>query len=189
MLPCSTRLVFLAVLTTTSMAFAEPPAPPETRTVDVRYGWQTLAFDGAALAMGLVETTSSSLHFLGPVAVATYVAGGPGVHLHHGHIDRAAGSLGLRVGMPVVGAFIGIGIADANRRDDAIEAAVSAMAAGAIGMTVGIVGASLLDAFVLARESKVEVIEPRPAGTVDSWSPAIGLGPHHASIGIQGTLF
>ena len=172
----------------TDVCTTSPPPPPETRTVDVRYGWQTLAFDGAALAMGLLETTSSSLRFLGPAAVGTYLAAAPVVHLHHGHLDRAAGSLGLRVGMPLLGAFIGAGMAGANSGPNTIESGVSSMAGAAIGMTVGIAGASLLDAFFLAREEKVEVIEPR-TGMVQSWSPTVGVGPHGGAIGIQGTLF
>jgi len=194
--------VVSALLLTYSIASAEDAAekthetpratavPPlfERREVDVHYGWQTLSFDGAALVMGLMEPTSSGASFLGPIALGTYLLGGPAVHLYHGHLDRAAGSLGLRAAMPVAGAFIGFAVADAINSSNFPRDPWDNMGGILIGMVTGVAGASFLDAFVLAQE-KVEVFEPHRTGTVKSWSPTVGLGPREATIGIQGTLF
>ncbi|HEU0029964.1 MAG TPA: hypothetical protein VFQ53_04975 [Kofleriaceae bacterium] len=91
------RLVLLAVLVVTL----------RTAHADTdRYGLEIAASDGAAyatLAIG-VGADSEPLLYLGMAGV---ILGAPTVHLLEGNAPGAAGSLVLRVGLPVVGGFVG----------------------------------------------------------------------------------
>lgn len=75
------------------------------------YGWQTLSLDAAALGLGVVSFATHDGHetagaVLAWTALSTYAFGAPAVHLLRGHDGKALGSLGLRVGVPVLAASI-----------------------------------------------------------------------------------
>jgi hypothetical protein len=82
------------------------------------YGWQNLAVDGGALALSVAaagvdssDSPSGSENLAQALllgAVVGYGAGGPAIHLVHGHPWKALGSLGLRGGLPVLGGAIGL---------------------------------------------------------------------------------
>jgi hypothetical protein len=82
------------------------------------YGWQNLAVDGGALAFSVAAAGVDSSDSPGGSenltqalllgAVVGYGAGGPAIHLVHGHPWKALGSLGLRGGLPVLGGAIGL---------------------------------------------------------------------------------
>jgi hypothetical protein len=71
------------------------------------YGWQTFAADGTVLALGAAAVPLGAhapywpAEALGYTAAATYALGAPVVHLVQGQPLEAAGSLGLRVGLPL----------------------------------------------------------------------------------------
>src|SRR5262249_38636350 len=85
-----------------------PPASGPRRW----YGGQTLAVDGAAVAV-LVGSAGANFRAGGYLALAVYALGPPAVHVTHGNYGRAGASLGIRLVAPAVLLFAGtlIGIA------------------------------------------------------------------------------
>lgn len=71
------------------------------------YGWQTFAADGAAVALAAAAVPLGAhapywpAEALGYTAAATYALGAPVVHLVQREPLKAAGSFGLRVGLPI----------------------------------------------------------------------------------------
>ena len=130
-------LVAAAVVTSAPCARADDDAP---RTEVHWYGYETLALDGAAFGFAALAAREPSENITAPgaAAIGTYLLGGPLVHVANGEWGRAAASLLLRVGAPVVGA----------------TTATSPVA----GATVGLLGAVAIDAAVLAHHT-VEVKE------------------------------
>ena len=176
-----------------------PPAPPvsaplataiETKQIERSYWWQTVAFDGAALALLMTGAGAQEMDIFGPAALGTYLVGAPAVHFAHGSTGRALGSIGLRLGVPTASAFIGGLLATGYAKPSSNDSCCSDEAHfGTIyGALAGAAIASTLDATVLAEE-KVEVPRSSDAGLVRAWSPAVGIGPQQATIGVQGTLF
>ncbi|GAC1542911.1 MAG: hypothetical protein NVS3B10_07240 [Polyangiales bacterium] len=135
---------------------AEPKGPPRTW-----YGWQGLIFDGAAVVLELGPVVASSKSDAGALipaiaGLALYTFGAPGVHLGHGHGDRALGSLVLRVGAPFLGGALGYVLAPKSH-DERTEFGgrynfASALQGLAVGFVVGTAVASVLDATVLGYE-------------------------------------
>lgn len=133
---------------------AESPASPlQKRTHSHWYGWQTLMVDGVSLlVMPVVAAKAESTSAL-YLVVGGYALGGPVVHLAHGEIGRAAGSLGLRVAMPFLGALAGVMVQGDCRGD------FGCISGAIIGGGLGVVAAVVIDSAVLAYER----VEDEPA--------------------------
>lgn len=91
-----------------------PIAPPPQVEIETSpeveefwYGWQLLPIDaGAATMIVLGQRNGETPLVLGGIALAAFAP--PLVHLANGELERAGGSLGLRVGAPIVsGAVLG----------------------------------------------------------------------------------
>ena len=170
------RLASLALLLVlTAVAHAGPPgltpplapepepAPmtaPMTADHTEAYRAQTLGADAAAVGLVLLAaaTDGSGRHSnttsVLELAAATYVIGGPLIHLLHDRPGRAAGSLALRVGAPFVLALLGGYLATAGQNCSGYDAcdSDSANIAGAmLGGLVGAITASVIDAAVFAK--------------------------------------
>jgi len=119
----------------------QPPPESEPKLESNWYGWQTLIVDGVWL-FGLSAADEQSATLI----VGTYVLGGPIVHWSHGNVGRGFGSLALRLGAP-----LGLALAFASGCDssDGDMGCIGSVVAGA---ALGVVGAVVLDASVLARE-------------------------------------
>lgn len=116
------------------------------------YGWQTLVADGLALGvagLGLGLDAGDTSTTVLSLAATGYVLGGPLVHLGHGDAMKGLGSLGLRVGAPLVSGVV-FGALFAGTANHAM----SGFQAGFyfIGVPVGVVTAIIVDAAVLAWE-------------------------------------
>jgi hypothetical protein len=81
---------------------------PRVALADQRewYGLQPMASDAAAFALGGTAVDQQSL-WSGVAAVFLYALGSPSIHAAHGNVGRALASVGLRIGVPFVGAMIG----------------------------------------------------------------------------------
>jgi hypothetical protein len=124
-------------------------APPRRPSTEERwYGGQTLAMDGAALALVLagIGLHSSGLSGLGGLV---YLGGGPIVHWAHGHVGTGFGDLGIRAGLPFAGLFVGALSGGVIFRNDGVFGPVLGGVAGFLG---GMVGASVIDAAALSYE-------------------------------------
>lgn len=127
------------------------------------YGWQTLIADAATVT--LVPAVASQLDKDGGAIalgmVSSYLLASPIIHLAHGRPGIAAASLGLRTGMPMTGALLGAALSGDCR------GSFCGLEGAAIGFVLGVLGASALDAAVLAREPR-ETRESDKSGDDDA---------------------
>jgi hypothetical protein len=123
------------------------------------YGWQTFTADGAAVALAAAAVPLGAhapywpAEALGYTAGATYALGAPLVHLVQRQPLKAAGSFGLRVGLPLtVYALLSSGSwGHCPARDEAEDEEYCQARLGALlgGLLAG-VAASAIDGSVLA---------------------------------------
>ena len=157
---------------------AEEAAAPRSRW----YGWQTLASDGVSLTALVVGAGMSSgrddfgseLAWFGVVG---YVVAPGIVHFTHRNPGRGFGSFGLRLGMPLAGAFIGLAMASGCDRN-----LCEASGAGA-GILLGIGAAVAIDAAVFAYDDRKRA-RSRGTGLV----PLVSVSRRQAWIGVGGAL-
>jgi hypothetical protein len=122
-------------------------APEDEATESRWYGWQILIADGlsiAAFASGVSgeRGEGGELAVLGVVSYALV----PGaIHGAHGRAGAALGSVGLRLGGPLIGAWLG-----SSASDDSGQLPSEGFA---LGFMLGIVGAIAIDVSLLAHES------------------------------------
>ena len=145
------------------VVYDTPPKPPEGPEHEIWYGEQTLLLDGASTAMfiGAGLTANSRTNLPGMLALGgtlNFLFAPPIVHFAHGRIGPGFGSFALRVALPLEVAFDGMLIGAAltsNNNGEDIPA--GPIYGGLIGLGVGAVGASIIDAALLARYTTREV--------------------------------
>jgi hypothetical protein len=149
----------------------------------IRYGWQIMTVDaigyGAGIAFAFTHPRTRAGKTIHPaLAVWTFgysigVIGAPIVHFVHGEVGTGFGSFGLRLLAGPAGALpglIGYCAASGGAKDCVAQGAQWGLLGGAIA-------ASLLDAFVLARETERDAHAQANAPTL-----RLGLG----TIGVAG---
>ncbi len=144
------------------------------------YGWQTLITDGAALTLALLADSPRSSDLssaVGLLALGAYGLGAPIVHAVHHNPGKGLASFGLRLGMPIAGAFAGASAASG------CNGFLCEVDGAAIGMLIGLAGAVTIDATVLAYEAR-----PRPVRASAGWSPQLLLTPRSGWVGVGGEL-
>ena len=159
--------------------------PSQAETERVWYGWQTLATDGAALGLfyAAASERSGALAWSG---VAVYALGGPAVHLAHEHLGKAAGSLGLRVGLPVAGG-LALGLAlhkDCTGSSSEGECGIDETLGALAGAALGAIAAAVIDSAAIARE---DAPKPRNAAGV-TLSPHVSVQSGSYNAGIVGSF-
>jgi hypothetical protein len=170
----------LAVLLAASVVRGQEAAPAfdAPGTESVWYGWQPLLGDAAAVglvSLGLRgQSKAATLAGLGVFALAS-----PMIHASHGSEWRAAVSLGLRVGLPLGGALLGLAL-DSNCGQ---EEEFCGLAGFALGGLAGTVTAVLLDDGVLSWEEK-----PLPRTFLRRLSPALALKGNQRFFALRGTF-
>jgi hypothetical protein len=148
------------------------------------YGWQTLGFDGALLvgtiAAGELSRGGGAFEELAWVPAVAFLLGGPSIHLIHEEPWRALGSLGLRTGLPVLGGLFGRGFLASCPPPDG-DYGSCGLGELAVGVATGMLAATLIDGFALARES------PKPAQRLTlSLTPFVSSDGTAAELRIQG---
>jgi hypothetical protein len=149
------------------------------------YGWKTLTADGVSLTAFLagvsISSGSSSGNGTGQALAWFGLLGyelAPGfVHFVHRNPGRGFASFGMRLGLPLAGAFIGASLAsgcDANLCE--------AGGAGA-GILIGMGAAVAIDAAVFAYDDA-----PHARGRRLGFVPLVAVAPHQAWFGIGGDL-
>jgi hypothetical protein len=122
------------------------------------YGWQTLAADGASLALiiGSISLADSGgdspSAALGWGAFGTYALGAPIIHLTHSNPGRGFASLGMRVGGPIVLGVIGALAENCSNNSREFCGVGGAL----LGASAGIIAAVAIDAAVFAYDDEPE---------------------------------
>jgi hypothetical protein len=153
-----------------------------SRTRPTWYGWQTLIMDGATLSIFVSAATASSADDglgakLGGLGAASYELGPGIIHFVHGNPGRGLASFGIRVGLPLAGAFIG---ASAASGCDGFRCEVGGAVVGAL---LGAGGAIAIDAAVFAYDDPKRISPSHVA-----LRPLLSLTPGRAFVGLAGQL-
>jgi outer membrane usher protein FimD/PapC len=98
------------------------------------------------------------------------------VHFAHRNAGRAFASFGIRLGMPLAGAFLGGAAISDCSGDDCQATGIG------LGFLLGMGGAIALDAALLAYES------PEPRRQAARVMPVVSLARGHAWLGLAGEL-
>jgi len=154
-----------------------PDVAPEPEMETHWYGWQVLAADAA----GIIGTIGCTTAADSAVCVVPFMIAAPTVHLSHGRPLQALASLGLRVALPIAGAIIGAQAANCTEGEW-----LCGVGEAALGVLIGTVTASMVDAFSLSTE-----VRERPTATPSRLSflaPSVSAGPNGASFGLRGSF-
>lgn len=143
-------------------ALTAPSAPPITTSE--WYGWQVLAADGAALGIGIATEQ--------PEIALGWVGTGAAVHAYHHHYGRAVLSVGMRIGLPILGMALGESSAKGCTGDFCDLGAV--LAGGLVGMGA----AEVID---LVESTDEHEVLPAPSR---SWTPIAGIRHGGGTLGI-----
>lgn len=162
-------------------------APATTDEPAVKsYWYQTLAADGLAITFVALAANghggdSDSLAKLG---IGTYLLGAPLIHVSKGRPGRALGSLAMRVGLPFVGALIGSALEPTYKCYDEYDDCGPDGVSGEVvlGAVLGVVGASLIDATVLAKGDAPK------AKAQPTWTPTARATHGGVALGLTGTF-
>jgi len=155
------------------LLLAPSTAHAERRVASEWYGWQTLSFDAAAItSLGVAARVRTNDEVYGYLALFLYTFGGPTVHWGHGNVGRGFGSLGVRVGAPIVLGAAMCGAAGGDGWD--------CLGGWAFGAFLGVTAASAIDAGALAYD-EVELpshgsIRLRPVATITKQMSTFGVG-------------
>lgn len=131
------------------------------------YGYQTASADATAGALTALsfQTNSGAASW---AAIGVYLLGAPLVHAAHQRPLAALGSLGLRIGVPLLAAAVGAATADCTNRvvnDENCEFGPSI-----VGLGVGIVVAAIIDSAAIAWDPPSSPGPYRPAPVTEPWS-------------------
>ncbi|MBX3227110.1 MAG: hypothetical protein KIT84_35760 [Labilithrix sp.] len=179
-----------------ALAVAATSIAPEARAAETEwYGWQTIALDASALALVAIGAGADNAERAFPFGVAgygTYLLGAPIVHVVHDHVGRAFGDLGIRLLAPPLTAIAGLAIASAaaggdSGTDERVDAALTGTLVGAV---VGVLGASALDAGVLAWEDEpaAKAEKKTAARTGPTIAPSVAPTRSGFAAGLTGTF-
>jgi hypothetical protein len=145
------------------------------------YGTPIIVVDSLAMGTSVLalrnsfKDKSAGMWALGSVSL---VFSGPIVHLSRGEGGNAAISLGLRLGMPVIGAFLGSAHYKANCLEcpggEELESVV-------VGVMIGAAAASLIDIVLVARTRST-----RKRAATTAWAPQLGIGDSQVTAGVAG---
>ena len=182
------RIAVLVVALSVRVAAAEPPgvtvAPPGLTPVvelpaapplEPSYRSQTVIADGIAMGL-LVIGVKTNNEAIGYLSLGTYAGGAPLVHLAHHRPGRAAASLGLRVGLPILGGILGDKLGNQHRCSGDVCDVDERGVLIALGLLGGMAGAMVIDTAFLAKGDEAPA---RP-----SWSPAVTANQHGFGLGV-----
>jgi len=149
----------------------------------VWYGWQTLVVDAAGLS-GLVLSAAlsdsgasdSDVGALATFGLLSYELGPGIVHFVHRNPGRGFASFGMRLGLPLAGAFVG---ASVSSNCDGFLCEADGAAAG---LLLGMGGAIAIDAAVFAYDDR------RPSRARAKLVPVASFVPGRAWLGLAGEL-
>jgi hypothetical protein len=140
------------------------------------YGVSILLVDGLIVGGSALALNMDSDDMFTAVAAA-WVLGGPIGHLVHGEMRNAAISLGLRLGLPVLGGYLGRASAGDCWECNGPHGLGETIA----GVLLGTLAASLLDMSVVARTRST-----RKRVDTTAWAPQLGVSGSQVTAGVAG---
>jgi hypothetical protein len=160
------------------------------------YGWQTLIVDGAWIIGAPLLAGAGAGEAAGALVLGGYLLGAPIVHWSHSQVGRGFGSLGIRVGAPIVLGALGY----AALHDSGSSGDVGGAVGGVLGVFLGMTAAIVIDAAVLAYEPDEDDDEDAQARRrqrnalqkttiTPMLAPRTEGGSYGAVFGVSGTLF
>ena len=183
-----------------------PLTDPPPKNTKVWYGLPMVLTDSGAIVLSVVlpiafATDGANQHPEIPYFVAlggaTYVAGGPIVHLVRGHPWVAVGSLTIRLLGPFATAGLGMvvlpAIGSCHSNDDSLLSCSQAaqIVGGVLGFIGGVATAMVVDDFVLARDEQPTPMETKKSASF-TWQPNVNFvreGNSRAPVlGVAGTF-
>jgi hypothetical protein len=171
MKPARADVIESEVVTPVVPLTAGPPAR-------VWYGWQVLAADGALLGLTAVALAGDA-EDLGQLSLLGFFVAGPLVHRAHAGGSRALASLGMRLGLPVVGAIIGVSTATCSP-----DEWLCGVGEAAIGMATGMAVAIAIDSIWAYEDSTPMPAPTRPPRASWSVTPTVKVSETSAGIGL-----
>jgi hypothetical protein len=153
---------------------SETPATEESTASSKTYSGQIVLADVICIAAAP----------LGGVSLLAYPFAAPIIHGVHGHGGRATGSLALRLVLPLSTALAGAFLEASSRgkNSDCGEMDGCYLAGAAVGLVVGMIVASTIDAAVLARLSD----RTPPSMTTSASLPTVSLARSGLRFGWRG---
>lgn len=150
------------------------------------YGWPLLISDTASLVTALVALDGSDNEIGVRLAGATYAFVPAAVHLYHGNEMRALASVGLRVGLPLLGAYLMHGVSDCGPGSSigcGFGDAIAGFTLGA-GAAIAIDHVMSIDRHAPARDPRyVRATRRPPAMEV---APTLAVTPRGGALGLLG---
>ncbi|MGE5186901.1 MAG: hypothetical protein ACM31C_32845 [Acidobacteriota bacterium] len=165
-------VAFVLAAVTGGTAVAEPvlsppsltePAPAPVKQTEW-YGWQILAADGATFALA-----AGTEH--GEIAFG-WIGTGAAIHAAHHNYTRSLLSVGLRVGLPILGASVGAANSQGCTGD------LCGLGDVLVGGMVGMGAAEIADLVLATDEREVAPVPTR------SWTPVASVRHSGATFGI-----
>jgi hypothetical protein len=140
------------------------------------YGWQVWAADAAVLAItyACVSKTDGECLWTLP----GYLLAGPIIHSVHNRPARGLGSVALRIGAPLLGAYVGAETTDCSHTDDNFCGAAGILG----GLAFGVVAAIFIDG-IMSFESSTPSPRPAPARSV---TPTVSVAGGNTVFGVVG---
>lgn len=155
-------------------ASASAAARPERQRA--YYGWQLLGTDIASLLVGQAISDSGTGALTG---MTGYALGAPIIHAIHGNYGTAFASLGLRLGLPVAGGFMGGVVYSIKYEYEDMDV----LAYIAVGLVLGATTATLVDSLLLGWTDERA---PEPEESRYGLVPQISVGENGVSLGVLG---
>jgi hypothetical protein len=167
--------------------YGAPPAPygmpplAEPAPTVTTYGFQIVAADVLALALG----AAADSHWNSPnLLLGAWLLASPTVHVVHGDYGAAVASLGLHIGLPLLGFALGYETAGCGSNNDAF---LCGAGQGLAGMGIGMVVATVIDATQLARHTEAPAAGSTASSGRASSTLAFSVGRNgDVSVGVVG---
>jgi hypothetical protein len=180
-----------------STAESEPGrlAPPEDtghqlphvtsaeHTQEVWYGWQNVLSDVASVGL-IAASGSSSAAPLAYVGLLGYIGGSPVIHAVNGSGQKSAISVGLRLGLPLVGGLMAYAITSSHSQSSEDNDLGNALEIAG-GVAAGAIVAMVIDDIFVARKTKPITVDGHLPRNRWHLSPIVSKDIRGISIGLE----
>ena len=147
--------------------------PPAKSTVARSYAWQLASADLASFA-GMALGNQVQSEPVTRIATVSFVLAAPAVHIVNGSYQNAVRSAGLRLTLPVLGAFAGLALECASHCSERVGPSHGIIIGGGLGAAAAL----LVDYALLSKKTE--------RAPTRSWQPTVGASQNGFSVGAMG---